>query len=224
MIILELKSNKLKFIYLIIRLESKEIMPGIDKSKFVNVPEADLDEYTCIICMDVLNDPVCSPCCSQCYCRDCITEWLTTRNICPNDRKQLSITQLIATPRGFNNLLNRLLIKCDFNGFGCLTTPKLEELSTHLAVCDYNPNRLCADCGLKVGSDHNCISNLKVKNESISDEMNRLINENQNLREVNQNLLAENQNLMQEINELKDNMRVTIRLNSLIKYFKIIII
>ena len=178
-------------------------MPGFSKLMFVNVAEDDLDEFTCLICMEVLNDPVCSACCRQSYCRDCITEWLTTSNTCPNDRKQLSISQLIVVPRVVTNILNRFSIKCEYNSIGCLVTPKLEELSTHLADCEYNPNRLCADCGLKVGSDHNCISNLKVKNESISDEMNRLVNQNQNL-------LEENQNLKQEIDELKQQISNTI--------------
>ena len=160
-------------------------MPGYDKGRFVDVTLDELDEFTCGICMDVFNEPVVSPCCRQTYCKDCINLWLTSNNSCPNDRIDLSADQLAEPPRALINLINMMHIKCDFHLNGCRQCVRFEELSAHRKGCAYNPNGFCMDCGISIDFGHNCIENLKIKNDSINDEIRRLIEENEILKREN---------------------------------------
>lgn len=82
----------------------------INNSQFVDISEDDLNQYICGICFYVLVNPVFTECCRQSYCSDCINQWLTQQNTCPNDRKVITFTSLIAAPRIVINLINNLII------------------------------------------------------------------------------------------------------------------
>ena len=157
-------------------------MPGYDKSRFVDIPKDDLDEFTCGICYEIFADPVFSPCCRQTYCQDCIGEWLSQHQTCPNDRQCLTRDDLNPPPRVLVNLLNKLKIKCDFQTNGCETVTQLSDLGHHKESCDYNPFKKCENCGLNGGKGHDCLQNLIVINRSMSDEVNRLSKECSDLR------------------------------------------
>lgn len=160
-------------------------MPGIEKKRFIEISDQDLDEFVCGICLAVFVDPVVTQCCRQTYCSDCIKEWLAFGNSCPNDRKPLNMNQLIPAPRIVTNLMNNLKIKCDFQTNGCKSDIQLNELSNHLHICCYNPNNVCKTCRLNKESDreHNCIEDLITKNQRITDENNRLTKENLDLKQ-----------------------------------------
>ena len=160
-------------------------MPGYDRSRIVLKSEEELDEFTCGICQDIFNDPVMAQCCRQTYCESCIEEWLQTNNVCPNDRKTLSVDELIPAPRFAVNILNKLQIKCQYHDKGCAVITTIDEQNRHLKECDHKPDINCKTCGLvKVeGEEHNCVTNLIIKNNSIVDEMERLRKEIKELEE-----------------------------------------
>ena len=84
-------------------------MPGLDKSRFINLRKSD-DELLCGICLAVLDNPMVTQCCRQTYCRDCITQWLQTSSKCPNDKKTLTIANLSQPPLSINNILDKAVL------------------------------------------------------------------------------------------------------------------
>lgn len=152
-------------------------MTGYDKSRIVDVSSTDLDEFTCCICCGIFNEPVVTQCCRQTYCKVCITEWLTSNQTCPNDRKPLQTNGLSPLPRFVVNLLINMKIKCEHDG--CKTIVKIGELGEHIETCKLGPNAKCATCGLKKsnGDTHDCIAELIIRNKNISDELERLRSE-----------------------------------------------
>ena len=116
-------------------------MSGLDKSRVVGVSVEELDEYTCGICLEVFVNPVVTQCCQQTYCHECIHNWLSENNTCPNDRKKLRPRGVSPAPRVLVNLLNKMKVKCDFYANGCESVVKMHELSQHIDYCDYNANQ-----------------------------------------------------------------------------------
>ena len=151
-------------------------MPGFDKNRFIDVSDEDLDQFTCSICLEVFKNPVYSRCCLQSYCRDCINHWLERHKTCPNDRKSLSKSQLTVPPRALTNLLNKLVVKCNFHRDGCEETIKLDQLDKHLSVCKFNAEVVCRDCDQSGGPQHNCFDNFKTRIQG-------LVNENEKLKQ-----------------------------------------
>jgi hypothetical protein len=80
-------------------------MSGYELSRFVQISQSEIEEYTCSICHDILRNPIVTNCCLQTFCELCINEWLETNNTCPYDRKQLDKSQLSRPPRFVNNIL-----------------------------------------------------------------------------------------------------------------------
>ena len=171
-------------------------MPGYEKSRIVGMLEKDLIELTCAICHEIFCEPVVTQCCRQTFCKSCIEEWLKTQNTCPNDRKFLSRDQLIQPPRLVLNLLNNIQIKCKYEGKGCEAIPLIGELSRHLQECDHKPDLNCKTCGLLKIEDqeHNCVESLKMTNLKISNRMERLNKQIDELRNSNPNINLVNSN------------------------------
>ena len=137
-----------------------------------SISDQNYKQFLCNLCHNLLNDPKESLCCRQTYCRVCINRWLDSNNSCPNDGKPFTENDLIKPSKAFINLLNDLLIVCDYSSDGCSQEVKLSEKSAHLAVCRFNPNRLCIDCELPIDSNetHNCVKGLKIKNIKLYEE------------------------------------------------------
>ena len=159
-------------------------MPGFDKNRFIGVSNEDLDQFTCSICLEVFKNPVFSRCCLQTYCRDCINHWLEIHKTCPNDRKSLSKSELTVPPRALTNLLNKLVVKCNFHRDGCEETIKLDQLDKHLSVCKFNAEVVCRDCDQSGGPQHNCVDNLKIKNQCLNNENEKLKQKVLNIKSI----------------------------------------
>lgn len=160
-------------------------MPGYDKSRFVCLSQSEEDEFNCGICLAILKNPSVVPCCRQSYCRECIVQWLTTQQSCPNDRQFLTISQLCDPQRLVTNLLAKLRIRCHFFGDGCRAVSPLGSVSAHEDQCLFNPERKCADCGQKTAdrthSTRDCVNSLKLENKSLTEEIRRLRSEKRGL-------------------------------------------
>ncbi|CAG2168504.1 unnamed protein product [Oppiella nova] len=151
-------------------------MSGFDKTRVVGVSDEELDEYTCGICLQVFVNPVVTQCCQQSYCSECINGWLSDNNTCPNDRKSLSREGVGPAPRVLVNLLNKMKVKCDFYLKGCESVVKMCELLQHLDYCDYSERQKCKTCELPIdgNTQHNCIDNLLIQNQSLRNDNQRL--------------------------------------------------
>ena len=102
--------------------------------------ETKVDENLhCIICTEVLKDPV------QCrrnehhFCRNCITKHLKHSPKCPTCNDPLTVETLARPQRFLANTLSCLKISCDNSERGCRKVVELGSLATHVASCGFSP-------------------------------------------------------------------------------------
>ena len=109
---------------------------GYEDNRF----ETKVDENLhCIICREVLKDPV------QCrrnehhFCRNCITKHLKHSPKCPTCNDPLTVETLARPQRFLANTLSCLKISCDNSERGCRKVVDLGSLTTHVASCGFSP-------------------------------------------------------------------------------------
>ena len=109
---------------------------GYDDGRF----ETKVDENLhCVICTEVLKDPV------QCrrnehhFCRNCIIEHLKHSPNCPICQDPLTVETLAKPQRFLANTLACLKISCDNSEHGCRKVVELGSLATHVASCGFSP-------------------------------------------------------------------------------------
>lgn len=84
---------------------------GYDLARFVSRIEV---EFLCSICELVLEYPLQSSC-EHMFCTVCINGWLVLETMCPNhDDKPITLETLKEPEPAICDLLNKLIIKCDF--------------------------------------------------------------------------------------------------------------
>jgi hypothetical protein len=105
----------------------------------------------CIICTNVLKDPVMCGHNEHLFCRACITTHLRNVQECPTCRSPLTVDTLKQASRSIRNLLSELKIRCEFFDRGCATSVELANLERHVADCGFAP-AICSNegCGLEV--------------------------------------------------------------------------
>ncbi|XP_076074756.1 uncharacterized protein LOC143045842 [Mytilus galloprovincialis] len=108
-------------------------MSQYDTEKFCQPPDPDL---ICCICQCVLQSPVESPC-RHVFCNVCITTWLNNHRNCPTCRRRVKKRQLKPVLPIVQNMINRLLMFCDFKDNGCAETVMLEIYVNHVEGCGY---------------------------------------------------------------------------------------
>ncbi len=182
-----------------------------EKERFVdNVDE----ELLCSVCGLVFKDPVQIRQCEHCFCKACMREWWKHRQICPIDRTRVpSWDDLIPPARIMRNMLSRLRITCDNEGFGCDVVVQLESLESHVEQCKYNPKRMtpCTKgCGLTIPfnemDQHNCIERL---HSCLRKESERVAHLENRLEELEQQILDQHNDLL-SLNELVLTLRSTV--------------
>ena len=93
----------------------------------------------CVICTEVLKDPV------QCrrnehhFCRNCIIEHLKHSRTCPTCKDPLTVETLVRAQRFLANTLSSLKIYCDNSQRGCRAVVELGSLNNHVASCGFSP-------------------------------------------------------------------------------------
>lgn len=108
-------------------------MSRFDVEKFDSPPDPDL---VCCICQCVLDGPVESPC-RHVFCKVCIETWLHHNRNCPTCRHRLKKRHLKPILPIVQNMLNRLLMFCDFRNNGCREKVPLEMYDKHINECDF---------------------------------------------------------------------------------------
>lgn len=133
------------------------------------------DELVCSICTNVLMEPVQTQC-DHLFCHACLHHWLRTSPSCPVDRHYLCNDMIKPAPRYIRNLINQLLIQCDYRSDGCKAEIMLEGYEQHVDNCVFNPNRVVtckhAHCRKQMTVNqlnrHDCISELVHRNKELT--------------------------------------------------------
>jgi hypothetical protein len=181
---------------------------GYEINRFIGLSDQLIEELKCGICLEIFRKPIVTHCCRQTFCEDCIKSWLRSHNLCPFDRQPITSQQLLQPQRLVTNILDKLDIRCSFESNGCKEVLKLGQLSQHLVnECDYNPERVCRKCDLKIGSDfsrHNCVQNLIQLNKSLKENLKRIESEKQTKVQKYLEFGLKIQNLEKEIKFLSE--------------------
>ncbi len=109
---------------------------GFEEDRF---EQAVSQNFQCIICTNVLRDPVMCRENQHLYCRACITRHLANFQTCPTCMQELNVETLMEAPRAVTNFLSELTIRCDFHDRGCLALIELRELEKHVKECGFAP-------------------------------------------------------------------------------------
>jgi hypothetical protein len=99
---------------------------GYDDERFESIVN---QNFHCLICYNVLKDPVTCRRNEHYFCRGCITEYLRRNShTCPTCADELSVETLQGVPRIVKNYLNELSIRCDHYDRGCRELVQLQNL------------------------------------------------------------------------------------------------
>ena len=116
---------------------------GYDEERFVTTISRN---FLCLICFNVLKDPVLCPRNQHCFCRGCITKHLENSRRCPTCADELTEETLTEPPRMVRDYLNELNIRCVYHNRGCEEIVQLQHLDQHEDSCGFTP-AVCANPG-----------------------------------------------------------------------------
>ena len=110
---------------------------GYDDERFDTIIDR---HFHCLICYNVLKDPVMCRRNQHYFCRDCITEHLRRNShTCPTCADELTVETLTDAPRIVTDYLNERKIRCDYEDRGCRELVQLQNLNRHVAECGFSP-------------------------------------------------------------------------------------
>ena len=118
---------------------------GYDEERFVTTISRN---FLCLICFNVLKDPVLCARNQHCFCRGCITKHLENSRRCPTCADELTEETLTEPNRMVKDYLNELNIHCIYHDRGCQEIVQLQHLDQHEDSCGFTP-AVCRnlDCG-----------------------------------------------------------------------------
>ena len=119
---------------------------GYEDERFEHVVSQTLH---CIICTNVIKDPVMCQRNEHLFCRACITVHLMYSQTCPTCMEPLTVETLGQPSRTVMNLLSELKIRCEFFDRGCGKFVQLEDLERHVADCGFAP-AVCSNEGCQL--------------------------------------------------------------------------
>ena len=110
---------------------------GYDDERFDTIIDR---HFHCLICYNVLKDPVTCRRNQHYFCRGCITEHLRRNShTCPTCVDELTVETLTDAPRIVTDYLNERKIRCDYEDRGCRELVQLQNLNRHVAECGFSP-------------------------------------------------------------------------------------
>ena len=110
---------------------------GYDDERFESIVD---QHFHCLICYNVLKDPVMCGRNQHYFCRGCITEHLRRNShTCPTCADELTVETLTNVPRIVTDYLNGRKIRCDYEDRGCRELVQLQNLNRHVAKCGFSP-------------------------------------------------------------------------------------
>ena len=103
----------------------------------------------CIICTNVIKDPVMCRQNEHLFCRACISRHLVNFQTCPTCMQPLTVETLRQASRTVTNLLAELKIRCEFFDRGCGKFIELGDLERHVTECGFAP-AVCSNEGCQL--------------------------------------------------------------------------
>ena len=104
---------------------------GYDDERFESIVD---QNFHCLICYNVLKDPVMCRRNQHYFCHGCITEHLRRNShTCPTCADELTVETLAEVPRIVKTYLNERKIRCDYEDRGCRELVQLQNLNRHVA-------------------------------------------------------------------------------------------
>eukprot|EP00985_Skeletonema_marinoi_P033561 scaffold41608_cov204-Skeletonema_marinoi.AAC.2 len=94
-----------------------------------NVP----DDLICSICMTVPSEPLITPC-DHLFCRTCIHQALSDRNICPIDRRPCTVGRLRQLDGILSRIWSGIQVKCGGHDSGCAWRGSIADYSSHCKI------------------------------------------------------------------------------------------
>ena len=116
---------------------------GYDEERFATTVN---QNFLCLICFNVLREPVLCPRNHHCFCRSCITKHLENSRRCPTCADELTVETLAEPQRMVKDILNELNIHCIYINRGCQEILQLQYLDNHEATCGFTP-AVCTNQG-----------------------------------------------------------------------------
>ena len=107
---------------------------GYDEERFATTVN---QNFLCLICFNVLREPVLCPRNHHCFCRSCITKHLENFRRCPICADELTVETLAEPQRMVKDILNELNIHCIYINRGCQEILQLQHLECHEATCGF---------------------------------------------------------------------------------------
>ena len=201
---------------------------GYDDERFEQIVSETLH---CIICTNVIKDPVMCQRNEHLFCRACITIHLMYSNTCPTCMEPLTV-ETLRQARTAMNLLSELKIHCEFYKRGCGKFVLLGDLERHVADCGFAP-AVCSNegCQLEVNKQdllhhettvcelrrvkcHSCseirqeMDTMKVSLAAMDEKLDR--NEKNietNVKEVKEDVVAKVELVQQQLNKQEESNR-----------------
>ena len=109
---------------------------GYDEERFVTTVN---QNFLCLICFNVLRDPVMCSRNQHCFCRSCIKQHLQNSQRCPTCNDELTVETLGEPQRMVKDVINELNIHCVYNNRGCQEIVQLQHLDRHEDSCGFTP-------------------------------------------------------------------------------------
>ena len=116
---------------------------GYDEERFVTTVNRN---FLCLICFNVLKDPVLCSTNKHCFCRGCITKHLENSRKCPTCADELTEETLAEPPIMIKYYLSELNIRCVYHDRGCQEIVQLQHLDQHEDSCGFTP-AVCTNPG-----------------------------------------------------------------------------
>ena len=107
---------------------------GYDKERLVTTISRN---FLCLLCSNVLKEPVLCPRNQHCFCRGCITKHLENSRRCPTCADELTEETLTEPNKIVTDYLSELKIRCVYHDRGCQEIVPLQHLDQHEDSCGY---------------------------------------------------------------------------------------
>ena len=107
------------------------------------------DDYLCMICAKVLNEPHLTDCCGQHFCQACLEQWFKkqAKKICPHCRSE-SFNHMRYLP--LKRKIDDLEVYCPNRAEGCKMITKVGELNSHKKECGFARVVCTQGCGKSI--------------------------------------------------------------------------
>ena len=132
------------------KVKSSEFEKSGFDCEFVKAP-AQIFQWECPLCLQILREPYQAPCCGNSFCRVCIERIKTDKKPCPTCNENNFAT---FHNKGLERTLYQFQVYCSHKKEGCDWNGELGQLQNHLNL-NPQPNRQLEGCEY---SEINCLS------------------------------------------------------------------